>query len=306
MSLISESANQSTKQASLDVGYNTLDEGAKIEFVKYDRYVLPVDGYIFYLRDLAAKPLNVSGSIHYRTDVKQNSDETIGINRVLFTTETQTQDFNSLVNTSVYIGQVADAEGNLIRFAFSSSGKFFESSGLYHYQGDAIYPAMYSQIIDNPILPITLQQVATNSLPIWLQLTALMPIFPAFLAPTNLQPPYATVEITDTVAKGTAPYVDSQSSHYQLAGEKCKIVIYGLSNNTALDFQDYIIDQSLTYDNFGIENMPIIKDEQRTQSELTMIANKKSIEFEINYYQQRVNTITRQLILSAFCAVTIS
>jgi len=306
MSLISESANQSTKQASLDVGYNTLDEGAKIEFVKYDRYVLPVDGYIFYLRDLAAKPLNVSGSIHYRTDVKQNSDETIGINRVLFTTETQTQDFNSLVNTSVYIGQVADAEGNLIRFAFSSSGKFFESSGLYHYQGDAIYPAMHSQIIDNPILPITLQQVATNSLPIWLQLTALMPIFPAFLAPTNLQPPYATVEITDTVAKGTAPYVDSQSSHYQLAGEKCKIVIYGLSNNTALDFQDYIIDQSLTYDNFGIENMPIIKDEQRTQSELTMIANKKSIEFEINYYQQRVNTITRQLILSAFCAVTIS
>lgn len=306
MSLISESANQSTKQASLDVGYNTLDEGAKIEFVKYDRYVLPVDGYIFYLRDLAAKPLNVSGSIHYRTDVKQNSDETIGINRVLFTTETQTQDFHSLVNTSVYIGQVADAEGNLIRFAFSSSGKFFESSGLYHYQGDAIYPAMHSQIIDNPILPITLQQVATNSLPIWLQLTALMPIFPAFLAPTNLQPPYATVEITDTVAKGTAPYVDSQSSHYQLAGEKCKIVIYGLSNNTALDFQDYIIDQSLTYDNFGIENMPIIKDEQRTQSELTMIANKKSIEFEINYYQQRVNTITRQLILSAFCAVTIS
>jgi hypothetical protein len=305
MSLISESANQSTKQASLDAGYNTLDEQAKIEFVKYDRYVLPVDGYIFYLRDLVAPTLNVTGSIHYRTDVKQLADETIGINRVLFTTETQTQDFNALANTSVYIGQVTDAEGNQIRFAFSSSGKFFESSGLYHYQGDAIYPAMYSQIIDNPVLPITLNQVATNSLPIWLQLTALMPIFPAFLAPTNLQPPYATVEITDTVAKGAAPYIDSQLSHFQLAGEKCKLVIYGLSNNTALDFQDYIINQSLVYEIFGIENMPIIKDEQRTQSELTMIANKKSIEFEINYYQLRANSISRQLILSAFCNVSL-
>jgi hypothetical protein len=306
MSSITESANQSIKQSALDAGYNTLDEQAQIEFIKYDRYVLPVDGYIFYLRNMTAPILNVGGSIHYRTDVKQLADETIGINRVLFTTDTQIQDFNALSNTAVYIGQVTDAQGNLIRFSFSSSGKFYESSGLYHYQGDAIYPAMYSQIIDNPTLPITLNQVATNSLPIWLQLNALMPIYPAFLTPTNLQPPYATVEITDTVAKGSAPYIDSTGTHTQLAGEKCKLIIYGLSNNTALDFQDYIINQSLVYDNFGIENSPIIKDEQRTQSELTMIANKKSIEFEINYYQQRVNTITQQLILSALCSVTIN
>lgn len=304
MAKISESANQSTKEASLDVGYNTLDEQSKIEFIKYDRYVLPVDGYIFYLKDLKSSPLYANGSIHYRTDVKQNVDETIGINRVLFTTETQIQDFNALSNTSIYIGQVTDAEGALIRFAFSSSGKFFESSGMYHYQGDAIYPAMYSQIIDNPTLPISLNQVATNSLPIWLQLTALMPIFPAFLTPTNLQPPYATVDITDTSAWQAAPFLDSTSTHIQLASEKCKFVIYGLSNNTALDFQDYIINQSLVYDNFGIQNSPIVRDEQRTQTELTMIANKKSIEFEINYYQQRVNTIAQELITSAFCSVS--
>src|ERR1035438_1848284 len=100
MSSISESANQSPKQSALDAGYNTLDEQAKIEFIKYDRYVLPVDGYIFYLRNMASKILSVTGAIHYRTDIKQNADETIGINRILFTTDTQIQDFNALSNTS--------------------------------------------------------------------------------------------------------------------------------------------------------------------------------------------------------------
>ncbi len=306
MATIQESANQSTKQASLDVGYNTLDEEAKITFIKYDRYVLPVDGYIFYTKDLIAQPLYVNGSIHYRTDVKQNPDETMGLNRVLFTTDKQVQDFNTLSTNSIYIGQVKDSQGNLIRFSFSSSGKFYESSGIYHYQGDAIYPAMYSQIIDNPTLPIVLSQVATNSLPIWLQLNAIVPIYPALLAPTNLQPPYATVEINNTVTVQSMPYTDSTLNHWQLASENCKIVMYGLDNNTALDFQDYILNQCITYENFGLQNMPVIKEEQRTQSELAMIANKKSIEFDINYYQTRANSIARQLILTAFCNATIA
>ena len=85
--------------------------------------------------------------------------------------------------------------------------------------------------------------------------------------------------------------------------ETVKIVIYGLRNNVALDFQDYVLSNSLN-DKFGIMNMPIIKDEVRTQSELNVRGMKKSIEFEISYYQSVAQDIARQLILSSIPTYT--
>ena len=46
-------------------------------------------------------------------------------------------------------------------------------------------------------------------------------------------------------------------------------------------------------------NMPVVRDEKRIQSELNAIAQKKSLTFEVSYYQNRMNDIARQLILSA-------
>ncbi len=76
-----------------------------------------------------------------------------------------------------------------------------------------------------------------------------------------------------------------------------EITIYGIRNNDALDFQDYVFNQSLN-EIFGIMNMPIIRDRKRTQKEIGAIAIKKVIEFEINYYQSRAQSIARQLITS--------
>ena len=70
-----------------------------------------------------------------------------------------------------------------------------------------------------------------------------------------------------------------------------------------MDFQDYILSNSLN-DEFGIMNMPIIKDEVRTQSELNVRGMKKSIEFEISYYQSVAQDIARQLILSSIPTYT--
>ena len=42
-------------------------------------------------------------------------------------------------------------------------------------------------------------------------------------------------------------------------------------------FQDYLFQYSLDTDNIGIMNMPIIKDEKRTQKEIGVIAQKKSM-----------------------------
>jgi hypothetical protein len=163
---------------------------------------------------------------------------------------------------------------------------------------------MYPQIIDDP-LTLNTDPIATNSLPIWLSLTQVMPIYPSFLVPTNLHPPYATVHIAETDGIQSAPYIDNTSTHWQLVKDKVKVTIYGKRNNDALDFQDYIFQQSLNSENFGIQNIPIIKDEQRIQSELGILAIKKVIEFDINYYQSRALDIARQLILSATCSVSV-
>ena len=48
----------------------------------------------------------------------------------------------------------------------------------------------------------------------------------------------------------------------------------------------------------GIMNLPIVRDEKRTQSELGTLAMKKIIDYEISYHQNRVNTVARQVIKS--------
>ena len=160
---------------------------------------------------------------------------------------------------------------------------------------------MASQIIDNPTLPISIPQIATNSLPIWIGLNLLPAmgnvIYPAFLLPSNFLPPYMGVNITETEPLEAFPYIDANGDHTQLMRDKVKITMYGNGNNAALDFLDFINQYSLDYDNIGIMNMPRVFDEKRTQSELGIIAAKKTIEFEVSYYQHRANAITRQLIL---------
>ena len=45
--------------------------------------------------------------------------------------------------------------------------------------------------------------------------------------------------------------------------------------------------------------MPIVRDGKRQQSELQAIAMLKVLDFEVDYYQTRVNAVARQLIKSA-------
>jgi hypothetical protein len=96
MATMAESVNQSQMQAMLETGYNTLDGDESIVFTKYTRYVLPVDGYVFWIKDTVAHPLTVKGSLHYSADQEQREDETIGINRIILTVDYPVQDFNAI------------------------------------------------------------------------------------------------------------------------------------------------------------------------------------------------------------------
>jgi hypothetical protein len=315
--------NQSPLSAPLKEGVETISGSQTIVFTQYVKLILPLDGYVFWVRsdlvssvslcgcysystppaDGTAPPgptIIAQGSLHYATQMRQEEDQTIAVNTVVFTSESEIQDLNRVGPCVMYIGEF---EGK--RFAFNKRGSFYKQAGLYHYSGDAVYPALASQLVDSLDDFDTTNVVVSNSLPIWLTLNQFMPMYPSFLVQENLEPPYASVHIPpeSTQALGGAPRWGKTGTHSQLVQEKVKITLYGLRNFSALDFQDYVFQYSLDHpDLFGVMNMPVMRDEKRTQSELTILAQKKVFELEVNYYQHRVREIARQLIVQCIPA----
>lgn len=320
-SVFEEGASQ--LKAGLAEGVTTLSENQEITFTKYVRVVLPLDGFIFWVKAnlLSADALKntsaynaayyydesetmvtpsvtvkVQGSLHYATNQNQDAEQTMAINHVVFTALSEIQEFNQISPMVMFIG-----EFDGLKFAFNQRASFYEQTGLHHYRGDAVYSIMESQLIDSPEDFDDTNVVVSNSLPIWLTLNHIMPMYPSYLVPENLPPPFASIDIPaqSTEAIQSAPRTSRHSNHFQLVKERVKVTMYGLRNFDALDFQDYVNEFTLAHEDvMGVTNMPVIRDEKRTQSELNIIAMKKSIEFEVNYYQTRVRDIARQLILS--------
>lgn len=312
----------SSMEAVLKAGLRVLSLNQNITFTLYKKVVLPLDGFIFWVKaELlsdsalvnnflfnsvpfnkprrvigAAKSFNAMGSLHVTSTLRQRKEESLSVNRVVFTSEVIINDLNQTEPDAVYMATV---DGN--KYAFSSRESFYRQANLYHYVGEAIYPSFRSQIIDDLAGFDSRNVVVSNSLPIWLSLNKFMPMYPSFLVDSNIPPPFCSVDIfpESTVALQMAPRIDRESNHWQLVTERVKLVMYGLRNFQALDFQDYILDQSLAYNTFGIMNSPVVRDEKQTQLEVNILAMKKSMELEVNYYQVTVRNLARQMILEA-------
>jgi hypothetical protein len=250
----------------------------------------------------SAAILQVSGSLHYATDKRQNEDETIAVNRVVFTSEKPVDFLNEVGPTQIFIAEV---DG--IRFAFSRRENYFAEADLYHYVGDAIYPAMESQIIDADRGIDIESLVVSNSLPFWLQLGNLVPVFPSYAVPDNQPPPYAAIHIEpgDTEALAAQPSLDrSTSSHWQLAADRVRVTLYGLRNDAAMDFYDAVMAIFYNNNQMGLMSTPVVRDEKRTQVELGILAMKKTLDFRVSYYQFAARDFARQLIKLALVNYT--
>lgn len=307
--------------AGLAEGVRTLSQDQTVTFVKYVKVILPLDGFVFWIKASLVSPsalfnatkynavalnqppgvsgeisFEAQGSLHYAINTQQREDETLSINSFIFTALHEVQDLNEVGPFVMYIGEIYGQ-----RFAFNRRGSFYKQADLYHYTGDAIYPALASQIVDDPRLFDSRHLVVSNSLPVWLSLNAIMPVYPSFLVEDNLAPPYASIHIEpgSTEAIQGFPSTDVRSNHYQLTKDRVKITMYGLRNDQALDYQDYVNQFSLDTDIIGVMNTPIVRDEKRPQPEFSVIAMKKTIEYEVSYYQVRIRDLARQLILSA-------
>jgi len=273
-------------------------------FVKYNRAVLPIDGSVFWVKT-GTITKKVKGSLHYATEMDQRQEETISINRVMFNSEEEIQEFNEVGPTTIYVGQFED-----IRFAFSSRDNWYVQAGIYHYLGSAIYSDMETQLV-NDASQLPTDAVVSNSLPIWLSMNGAvmmpfplgsggpLPLFPSFLATTNLPPPFATVHVAETTALQSAPRLDSDGSHWQLVRDRVQITTFGARNNQIMDLVDFVNKFMLDNDSLGLMNMPVVRDEKRTQVELGVIAQKKTIDYEVSYYQARARATALQLIMQA-------
>lgn len=316
MSSAAEAAGARPPLASdLKAGTDAISANEKVTFTKYVQKVLPADGYVFWVRgDLASPPQPgtkvLDGSFHYATTQNQNEDESFSVNQVIFTAESDVDNFNDIDPTTLYI---ATYEG--IEFAFSSRGNFYKQAQLWHYRGNAVYADMQTQLIKTPEALAALGPlIVSNSLPVWLSLNAFTPnwpfypglplpfdLYPSFLVPNNLVPQWGAVHIghDDTTPIASAPFFQPSQSQEQLSYDHVRVTLWGLNNSEALNFAATVNQFSKDTGLIGIMNQPIIADAKRTQSELGVIAQKKIIEYDVSYLQSKVADFARQLIVRA-------
>lgn len=308
--------------AALSDGVRTLSVDEEITFELYAKTILPLDGYVFWVNArllsntaliAAAQPgqselnefvptpippkiINAPGSLHYMTDVRQMEDKTMAFNHVIFTSKQFIQNLRGIGPNLMYIARHAG-----MKFAFSRQDSYYRQADLWHYRGDALYSIMDTQIIDSDAQLQTENVIVSNSLPIWLSLNKYCPMYPSYLVDLNTVPPYASVDIDPSLTDALQqfPRVDTSSNPWQLCKDVVRITFYGLRNNAILNFMQYVFQYSLNTDNIGIMNMPIPRDEKAIQPEMGILAMRKTVTFEVSYYQTTVNDIANKLITSA-------
>lgn len=314
------SSPQSQINAALKDAIAVLGQTQTVSFRRYRRVVLPIDGFVFWL-PVGETTLDVVGSLHYTQDVVQSQDETYGQATVKFSTAQQVTEFTAAPVNLIYVANIQDAQDNTIfRYAFRHQNGFYDAAGIWHYFGQSIPPAMLTQLLDDPNSIQPDQAVTSNSLALWLPLNNYATpfyddftltgipfieksptLFPAFLADPNETAPYGTIHIPDNYPQSlqVSPYLDANRNSIQLGWDRVTITLYGLQNNAAVDFLNTVLQYSRQTNNFGIMNMPIVQDVNRTMPEIQARAMKKQIEFEVSYYQTRVDNVARQLIKQA-------
>lgn len=299
--------------ADLQAGISQLSAGQLFTFTLYQRAVLPADGFVFYVLASAANPpppdptpvelaaysFTENGSLHVSQRVDQREADTTALQDVVFTTKRKIIEFTDMSPGTVFVMTLPN--GTLV--AFNAQRGRYDQAGIWHYSGRALYPYEATQIIDSPD-DVGTEQIVSNSLPIWMAMATMdLPVFPSFLVAQNYLPPYVVADIQGTAGIGQTPLEGPDSSQTQLATETVRFTFYGLRNGAVLDFQREVLQNSLG-GVYGIMNIPVPVDGKQTQSEFGIIAQQKTMDVQINYYQARARDVARKLILSAFIIIT--
>lgn len=317
MSVATESMGVGTNAmaTALAQGLDTIDLKQSVTFFLYVRKVLPIDGFVFWVlaSQLVDPPIGdlplsmtVEGSLHHATVNTQSEDENFSTHKIIFTAKSQVNNLGAMAPDTLYMATV---EGN--RYAFSARSNWYRQADLYHYTGEAVFPSLSDMVVDD-IADLDLEhKVLSNSMPIWLlfthdkteSFTNDWVLYPGYLMPDNLFPPYGSVNIEqrDTRAIGAGKFYDSDGNRFQLVEDTVEVSFFGVRNDQILDWVDQVIQYGLDHtDTFGVMNSPVVADAKRGQVEISALAQKKTVTFRVCYYQTRLAAISRTYILSAF------
>jgi len=303
---------QSQMEATLDAGIGLISAQEQVVFTLYQKWTFSQDGYVFWIA--TSQTMTASGSLHYGTERRQDEDQTIAANQVILTSEQEITAFNVVAPNTMWIANWPANDGGTIQIAFSSRGPYFQQAGVWHYAGFAVYPALSAQIVTSALsLPAGL--IVSNSLPIWLTRNSLSPVYPSFLVPDNVAPPYIVAHIESTEALGafpvlgpwpgtTIPNSGQDPLHtlaaFNLVRDEVELTFYGYTNSMAIQWYQSLVDDSTNgIAPGGFANSPVISDSKRTQSEIVAIAQKKTMTILWNYYQGAADAVARRLLLSA-------
>ena len=248
--------------------------------------------------------VEVMGSLHYDSMTDQRADATVDSSTVIFTSLSEIQEFNQIGPDFLYIASYRD-----IRFAFSSRGYLYEQADLYHYVGKAIYSTTSTQVVDD-IETFDPEVFNSNSIPIWMFMNYYVPpfpggltcpfqLFPAFLVDGNTPLPFGSIEVTRTEPLHPVPVLGRRMQADHLCRDRVVIHMYGASNRLASDFREFVEQYSVVENKIGIATTGAITDASHIQSELQVIAQRKSITFEVNYLQSVSRDLARQYIVKA-------
>lgn len=311
---------QSQMRAALDAGVDAIDNRQSVTFTLYTSLAVAQDGFLFWVP--TAQTVTVRGALHYSSDLLQAEDETVAENHVILTAEQEITEFNLTAPGQMWIASWPVAQGDAtLKVAFSSRADYFGPADLWHYRGIAVLPPMSAQIIasaaDLPSGPIV-----SNSLPFWLAQNSLAPVYPSFLVPQNVVPPYisAHIEPSATEALQAFPLYTGwpspmpsplptqlyQLTANQLCRDRVRLTFYGFNAQMAQQFLASLIDYSVNTGNFGFMSNPCIRDEKRTQREIMTLAQKKTIDLTVSYYQTAADAVARRLIVEALVTTTVA
>lgn len=326
---MNESSGGTPLANALQAGLTDISYSAKVSFSAYIRTVLPLDGFVFWVRaDLVSKAsgtgldaetyngpatINIPGSLHISTETFQKEEQNLDLSTIIFTTKTEVRPFHDVGQNMAWIGNFQG-----IRFGINTRNNYYRQADLHHYVGSTIVPTVETQIIDDVSQLEEQEVIVSNSLPFFLAMGAQSPLYtwltapeipfyPSFLAPDNMIPPYVTVHIepNSTQALQAGPVFTNNGSQWQLVNETVRLTFFGLRNQQILDVMAYISQWSLIFDKFGIMNMPAVHDEKQEQPEIGALAIKKTVTLQVNYYQQASRDISWQLIKTVIPTINI-
>lgn len=319
------SGQQVQMDAMLDQGVRYISADKEVQFRLYNKRALLNDGSVFWVA--TDEYAVVKGSLHYGTERYQDQDQTIGVNQVMLTSTEQITQLNVVSPDTMWIGDwPIQEDAPPLKIAFSSRGSFYRQAEVWHYSGFAVFPIMLSQLIDDAS-DLPAGPIVSNSLPIWLLLTDFagmtVPVYPSYLVPDNIPPPYIAVHIPSDVTESlaAAPYLvnsgqtvsDDPAPLYAFnvstpARDNVELVLFGFSSQMAWQYLQMLIDSSIDGTAaFGFANSPIPQDPKQKQSEIATLAQKKIIQIVANYQQGAADAAARRYILEAsISSVTIN